>query len=120
MMHFTLYSYIGMLCAALSVAIACRPMPGRHALPRALPVVVLPATLAPLPVAAELWEPRACPDVDPEGQALTEALRLTGHPCYQWTARLAAMSWQSHHTLQRTYDMLAFATVATAAQRVMA
>lgn len=48
---------------------------------------------------------------------LTVALSAARHPCYQYAARLAAMSWQSHRTLQRNYDILAFATVFNAIQR---
>lgn len=76
------------------------------------------ATLAPLPDAGELWEPRAAPDVPMPVERLGVALSAVRHPCYQYAARLAAMSWLSHKTLQRNYDMLAFATVAQSYYRM--
>lgn len=96
------------------------PSHPEHARPRGMELDVLPPTLAPLPVAEPSWQPRACPDVPAPDQALTGALSAIRHPCYQYAARLAQMSWQSHVTLQRNYDMLAFATVAQAHYRMKA
>lgn len=69
------------------------------------------AALEPLPALALRERPA---DAD---RLLTVALSAARHPCYQYAARLAAMSWQSHKTLQRNYDVLAFATVFNALQR---
>lgn len=112
-----LWSVIGTFLLALTLAIALRPVHGMHERERGNELSWLPATLAPLPAPEAPWRPRPIPDVPQPTQALTEALRAAQHPCYQWAARLAAMSWQSHKTLQRSYDMLAFATVINALER---
>lgn len=118
MIHWTLYVLAGMVCLGIAVSIACRPARGAHAAPRSVVVDTYPATLAPLPAPQTLSRPRACPDVPGQGQALSVALSAIRHPCYQYAARLTAMSWQSHKTLQRNYDVLAFATVARSYYRM--
>lgn len=106
-----------LICVAIGAIRLAWPAHGMHELMRGEEPPVYSATLAPLPAPVEPWEPRSVPDVQPQVRELTAALSAVRHPSYQYAARLAAMSWQSHRTLQRTYDMLAFATVVTALQR---
>lgn len=112
---------IGVVVALMLTAITAvifLPPPGQHARPRGDTIDVYERTLPALPAPQGPWQPRACPDVP---RAAIEPLRLLQaqrHPCYQYASRLAAMSWQSHRTLQRSYDMLAFATVASSYYRM--
>lgn len=118
MIHDALFTAIGLLCVAIAIAIAFVPR-GRHdAASFTRELETYGPTLAPLPAADEPWQPRACGDIPPATPAVSVALSATRHHCYQYAARLAAMSWQSHHTLQRSYDMLAFATVASSYYRM--
>lgn len=109
---------IVLVCASIALAWRMRPRHGDHEAPRGYDLDFYPATLAPLPAAEAPWRPRAVPDVDPPNDHVSVALSAVRHPCYQYAARLAAMSWQSHRTLQRNYDVLAFATVARSYYRM--
>lgn len=111
-MHVTLFTLIGLVCLAVPVAIVLRPAHGMHERPRGVELDWYPATLEPLPAPELLSRPRACPDTPAADDLVSVAIRVVQHPCYQYAARLAAMSWQSHRTLQRNYDVMAFATVA--------
>lgn len=119
-MPVTLFSVIGALCLAIGVVIACRPVHGMHERQRGDDMEWLPATLAPLPAPARLSAPRACPDVPRPAAQLSVAPSAAQVKYRRMTDSLIAMSWQSHLTLQRTYDMMAFATVVVAIQHIEA
>jgi hypothetical protein len=110
-------SYLSVFVLAIVVAITFRPVRGQHELERSNRLDFYPATLAPLPAPEQSWEPRAIEDVPWPVLAVPDALRAVRHPCYQYAARLAAMSWQDHKTLQRIYDMATFTIVINALER---
>lgn len=118
MIQVTLFTLIGIACLVIAVILAYWPSRGRHERTPDDWDDWLPTTLAPLPAPELLSAPRACPDTPHADDLVSAALRAAQHPCYQYAARLAAMSWQSHKTLQRNYDVMAFATVASSYYRM--
>lgn len=109
----TLGSFIG-LCTTIALVYVFWPARGQHERPRAYEADVWQPRDAPRRPLTALPAPRLAVDDWPIVPAHSVALSAVRHPCYKYAANLAAMSWQSHKTLQRNYDVLAFATVARA------
>lgn len=93
------------------------PARGQHEAHYATDLDVLPPTPAPEPVAAALVPPRAIGDVAPVVTLVRAPLSAAQERCNRMVDHAVMLSWNSHDTLQRNYDIMAFSAVACAFYR---